>query len=284
MVFSEDGFTFSHAVLVRDEISIMIDTGVGGAIKEIPPDSIDIVINSHCHLDHINGNDYFSKAKKIAHPIEIQSMKDPEMTTATKGWDDLMDGDRENIAKAIALFNPRYIEPWEIDEELDINSVIDCGKTKINVLHTPGHTQGHCSFHFPGLDFVFTADICLSKVGPWYGDPSVKICDFINSAKKIISLKPKIVTTGHVLGILNQNIDKMFEEYLSRIYRREEKILAFLKESPQTINDLCEKKPVYEDHPSPFVIFWEKSMIKKHLEKLINEGQVKKEEKTYFIL
>ena len=274
IVFTEDGFTTSNAILVDDDIRLMIDSGVGNILPQVNPEKIEILINSHCHIDHINGNDHFTNATIMSHSITKEAMLDPEMTTATKGWDELMDTDRQNMAHQVGLFNPRFIEPWIVDKELFDGEIIDCGMKRIKVLHTPGHTRGHCCFFFVEEGFIFTADICLSKVGPWYGAPDTKINDFIDSVNMIIDLEPEMLATSHLNIILKKNIKEELKNYIDRIYKREEGIISHLKNSPMTINDLCEKNLIYEEHPNDFVVFWEKCMIRKHLEKLIEEDIV----------
>ena len=48
-----------------------------------------------------------------------------------------------------------FLKPWRIDGEINDGQVIDCGSTKFMVLHTPGHSKGHCSFYFPEEDLAF---------------------------------------------------------------------------------------------------------------------------------
>lgn len=58
---------------------MIVDTGSPAEAKlleralfaaSVRPDEVDIVVNTHLHLDHIGGNDIFSKAKFYAHTLE----------------------------------------------------------------------------------------------------------------------------------------------------------------------------------------------------------------------
>ena len=274
VVVTEEGFTYGNGVLVEDSVRVMLDSGMGRLVSAVNPERVDILINSHCHIDHISGNDHFSNAVIMAHPIEKESMLDPEMTTATKGWERLMDADRESRAMDIGILNPRYREPWRVDRVLHGDESVDCGRTTFTVLHTPGHTAGHLAFWFPDEEFLFTADICLSKVGPWYGDPAIKLEDFLKSIDRIVELKPRYVATGHIPRIIDKDIPQLFRQYAGRIEKREQRILDMLKEKPHSLDTLAARRPIYREHPSAFVVFWEKSMILKHLELLMDRGQV----------
>lgn len=274
MLFAQHGFSFSNAILVEDDIRLVIDSGTGEMLQSIEPETVDVLLNSHAHLDHINGNDLFTNAVIMAHPLEIESMKDPYKVTVTKGWDVLAEPELENFVPGLGRINSRYLKPWRVDEELEDNQIIDCGTTKIVVLHTPGHTSGHCSFYFPNENFIFTADICLSRIGPWYGDPDIDLNSFVKSVDRISDLKPERVGTGHVPYVIKENIQQRFDKYINRIFKREDKIITYLKKSPCSINDIAEKKLIYRKHPSCLQRFWEKCMIKKHIDGLVRRGIV----------
>ncbi|MCJ7663919.1 MAG: MBL fold metallo-hydrolase, partial [Desulfobacterales bacterium] len=154
--------------------------------------------------------------------------------------------------------------------------IIDCGKTKVEVLLTPGHTAGHCSFLFLDENLIFMADICLTEVGPWYGEDEADIDDFVASINRIISLKPAKIITGHRAEIFDRDIPEVLGEYRDRIYKREEHILDFVRGNPSTINQIAAQKMIYREHPIIFVLFWERCMVKKHLDHLIKQGLVEK--------
>ena len=273
-VFTDDGFLFSNSMFINDSITLVIDSGCGKILNSIDPESIDILLNSHAHLDHIDGNDRFRKAKILMHPLEKEALKHPDKITASESWDELMHENTGGKAFQISLINPKVNSIWRADGLLSEGQVIDCGKTKIEILHTPGHTPGHLSFFFPNENTVFSGDICLTKVGPWYGDTETEIDDFIKSIDRIIELKPEKLITGHITYLVTEGITEKLIEYRDRIYRREENIFNFIKGNPSTIDEIALKKFIYGVHPNNFVLYWEKSMVIKHLKKLIKSGRI----------
>lgn len=283
IVFTEDGFTYGNCLLVNDDIRLLIDTGAGRALNEVHLESIDTIINSHHHYDHIRGNDLCSKAKILVHPLEQPSMQSPGMTTATNGWEELM-GDTNTIdPRKIGIKPESLTRYWRVDGEIHDNQVFDCGNTKLVALHTPGHSPGHCCFYFPDEDFVFLGDICLTKVGPWYGEPQTNIDDFIKSIDRILDLHPKKLATGHINIMVSEKPESVLTEYRDRILKREQTILKHLQKSPCSIHQLAEQHLIYQRHNSPYVLFWEKSMLRNHLEHLRNLGLVEPIEDGRFI-
>jgi len=91
------------------------------------------------------------------------------------------------------------VHPAAPDRELADGDTITVAGTPIQVLHTPGHAPGGCSFHVPALGVVFTGDT-LFQGGP--GATGRSFSDFptiVESIKtKLLTLPPEtVVHTGH---------------------------------------------------------------------------------------
>ncbi|HEX3012538.1 MAG TPA: MBL fold metallo-hydrolase [Syntrophomonadaceae bacterium] len=274
MVFTEDGFTYSNCVLVDDDIRVLIDSGAGSIMPQVYPEHIDMVLNSHHHIDHVRGNNLCTEAKILMHPLEQASMDSLEELTATTGWEELMNDGGMLGSAAMSGLIEELGGPWRIDGTINDGDVIDCGHTEIMVMHTPGHSKGHCSFYFPEQELFFLGDICLSKVGPWYGNETCSIEEFIDSINRIIALRPRMVTAGHVNRVITTDVKQTLLEYRDRILKREQRILRYLQTHSSNIDELAQQHLIYRQHPTPFVLFWEKYMIKKHLERLVDIGYV----------
>lgn len=269
IIFTEDGFTACNCLVVEDDVKLIIDSGAGRILSEIDTCAIDILVNSHRHLDHIWGNEKMANARVLAHPLEREAMQDPYKITAIDGWNELMDADLYEQVSDLGDLSQKIQNSWKVDGAIEEGQIIDCGSTKIEVMLTPGHTSGHCSFFFPENNLVFLADICLSAVGPWYGEEQSDIDAFVASIDRIIALKPETIVTGHRTAVVDKNIEKILTEYRDRIFKREERILDCVRAKPLSIDQLAERNLIYPDHPTTFVLYWEKSMIRKHLDRLI---------------
>ncbi|MGE5381782.1 MAG: MBL fold metallo-hydrolase [Methylocystaceae bacterium] len=271
LVVNETGFTYSNCLLIEDDVRLLIDSGAGDALQEADPAHIDLLLNTHHHIDHIRGNDQCTAAKIMTHPLEVESMQSLNKLTATDGWQELMG---EEIIMDPAALNAHFEICDRVDGVFNDEQVFDTGHMQLQVLHTPGHSTGHCAFWVPDADLVFLGDICLSKVGPWYGGPEADIDSLLTSIDRIIELKPGRLTTGHINHIVSENITGVLTEYRDRIGKREQRILRHLKQQPADIDTLTDHHYIYRLHPTPFVVFWEKYMLKKHLERLLSQGEI----------
>ena len=283
IIFAEDGFAVCNCMLVDDDVQLMIDSGAGAILSEVNTSDIDILVNSHRHWDHIRGNDLMINAKIVTHPIERVAMQDPTKLVAISGWEEFMDEDIGKEAHQMGGVPERILKPWRVDDEINDGQIIDCGSTKIEVLLTPGHTSGHCSFLFPNENLIFVTDICLTAVGPWYGEDQADIDDFLESINRIISLKPEKIITSHRTEIIDQNIPGVLGEYRDRIVKREERILDSVRGNPSTVNQIAAQKIIYREHSIIFLLFWERYMVKKHLDHLIKQGLVEKVEEGRYV-
>ena len=150
------------------------------------------------------------------------------------------------------------------------------------VLHTPGHTPGHCCFHFPDQGLIYLADIDLSRFGPWYGDRGSDIDQTIKSVKRMAGLIDQTWIASHEQAVFEGNIEKEAQQYLSVIKQREDQLCALLKE-PKTIEEIVAARIIYKKprEPKDFYEFGEWSMITKHLERLLKSGQIVRESGKY---
>ncbi len=273
--FTDEPFGRSNAILIDDEVRVMIDSGAGKILEQARPEKIDIMINSHCHIDHVWDNHLFVNARILTHLLEKENFTNHAKIGSIESWQAYMEEDLNQILQLMGAANPAFLREWRIDETIDEGDIIDAGKTKIQVLHMPGHTSGHLTFLFPEEGLFFCGDICLTKVGPWYGDASTPVDQFIASINRIIDMKPDQVVSGHNKEILpSTSVREVFEEYRDRISMREDRIIAALKNATHTLDELAAKKLIYPAHPSILVLYWEKSMIAKHLDRLVKNGVV----------
>jgi glyoxylase-like metal-dependent hydrolase (beta-lactamase superfamily II) len=274
---NEGRFPYSHSILIVDKEIVLIDTGCGiKTLRQIKRKfDVSYVINSHTHPDHSAGNWVFSNR-----PIYVP----------TEGFD--TSGDI--IALSERFVGKRFAKIWrefvkgkmgfkncKPTDSYNEQTVFNFGKTTLKPIYTPGHTKDHYCFYEEEKRILFSFDYDLTSF-PWYGHRESSLLKFIDSVKKLKSLKPKIVVTSH-RGIIAEDINTEFDKFLKIIRERNEKILTLL-ENGKTVNQVLEHVPIYGKffYAEQLLRYWERQMIKKHLKILQTAGRVKKCGGTYF--
>ena len=277
-LLSAAGFTYCNCIYINDDIKAILDTGADKAsLDEIHPETIDWVINTHHHYDHTRGNQYFPQAEIMIHALDFNALcnrEDSEHYNSIDNWPALMPGcDYNEAANIMGIFEEDVLKNLRADKTIQDKQIIDFGHTRMEVLHTPGHSAGHCSFWFPDEEFLFTGDICLTQAGPWYGEVFADPGDMIKSIDRLIELNPPRMTSCHINEICYDCRPRLIE-FRDRIIKRDERIYHYLTNRPANVHEIAQQKLIYRLHPTPFVLFWEKLMVVKHLERLQKTGSI----------
>ena len=279
----------SNSVLIDDDIRTIIDPACNEekllSIHRQRP--IDVIINSHGHEDHILYNSCFPDAQLWVPEFDADVFRDMDaFINQFHPLDEIDEKTRDGWSQfltEVVRYKPKEPDRLLVDEE-----ILDFGQTRVRVLHTPGHTAGHLSFHFLDENVIFLADLDLVKFGPYYGDNGSSIDDTINSLQRLAKIEADVYLVSHgKKGILDGD-PAHIHRYLQVIYQREEKLLAFLATGPKTIQEITAHGVIYGGHRLANGA-WdlsksEKSMMQKHLERLERLGSVKKENGAYTLV
>lgn len=191
-------------LLCGSEKAVLIDTGLGVSnIKKITDSLTELpimAIATHVHWDHIGGHRYFDhiavhECEKdwlaVQFPIPLQTVK---RSLLYKGCDFPPDFNIDNYQ--IFQGTPQKI--------LHDGEHLDLGNRTLTVIHTPGHSPGHCCFYEPERKYLYSGDLiysgCLDAFYPTT-DPQL----FLQSVRKIQALEIKRVLPAH--HQLNISID-----------------------------------------------------------------------------
>ncbi|GAB6155197.1 MBL fold metallo-hydrolase [Desulfosporosinus burensis] len=270
-VLGEQGgrFPYSNGLMIDTELKVLVDTGFGRSRIEriIQTGEVDVIINTHYHLDHVFGNKYFPHAKIWAHTLDAPALRSPKEFMAYTGLN-------ERLGFPAPLHFPGGPPSCEVAKELADKEILDFGAVKLQVIHAPGHTPGHIALYEPQAGILFSGDIDLSPFGPWYGNLRSELEDFKGSIHRLIELNPKVLVTSH-RGIVTDHIKESLQEYSDKLQIRDEQILKHLH-VPKTITELVDSKIIYQRFPEPEKLyrFFEEVMLRKHLQSLVKQGKV----------
>jgi glyoxylase-like metal-dependent hydrolase (beta-lactamase superfamily II) len=216
----------SHIYLLRASYgTVLIDSGLDQHFLSLQEQllglglkvrDINLVINTHEHLDHIGANRYFQETSFIAaHRFAATkiTLEDHYVTLYRSG-------DRNEV--------PLRIHLW-----LENRSLFDLGSHTLEVIHTPGHTSGSiCIYEFK-TKVLFSGDMVFAGGTLSYIAESGSVGDYVNSLMCLEARKISKIFPGH--GEISQNPEQDLSEAIinaKKLLRGEEGILTSLYRPP----------------------------------------------------
>lgn len=191
-----------HSYLVLgDDRAVLIDTGCGigdlaGAVKKITDLPLS-VLNTHAHWDHAGGNYQFQE--RWIHPLEAEKVHRAQEI-------DFPPGSLRNSARNASLpeqIGPEIIvyRPVPATGALLDGQKIDLGGRTLRVIHSPGHSPGHCCFDLSSDQesekILFTGDTAFQ--GPVFACfPGADPAALLATAWKLAFLEGvRLICPGH---------------------------------------------------------------------------------------
>ncbi|GAB4337712.1 MAG: MBL fold metallo-hydrolase [Candidatus Abyssubacteria bacterium] len=256
----------TNCYFIHDEKPALIDTGlateeayqaVSEALARLNRGTSDIkyIILTHGHADHRALAERIraeSGAEVFCHPLEAVRVARVESQVATARrkremeffrsmgvpeelLDTLVDGSQEPV------FRPRVQRVSAINE----GDVINLGRTKLRVLHTPGHCSGSVCLYHEDARLLFTGDTLL---------PTSNITAFIEvdrvvedrlynpleihlrSVGRLTELGAACILPGH--GDVFEDHAAVVDTLIDRHFKRQRHIMRALRHGPRTLFEI----------------------------------------------
>ena len=183
-------------LLLGQERAVLIDTGLGVSdIKSVTDALTDLpvtVLTTHVHWDHIGGHGRFDDVAvhekerdwiSSGFPLSLQDVKQ-QLTRLPCAFPEDFDINAYGIFQGL----PQRI--------LHDGDVFDLGGRTVTVIHTSGHSPGHCCFYEPERAYLYSGDLiyrgCLDAFYP-STDPRL----FYRSVKRLSEYRIGRVLPGH---------------------------------------------------------------------------------------
>ncbi|MBP7070020.1 MAG: MBL fold metallo-hydrolase [Methanothrix sp.] len=189
-----------NVYLILDQKPILVDAGMMAAptlrnIKKlIDPAKIEKIVLTHCHHDH--------------------SGAAPELKAATGAR--LLLSEKEvgavgdDLASVAYLFGQQAPQ-YEVDQTLKEGMVLDIGEWKLEVMETPGHSQGSLCLYEPRAKVLFSGDTVFpdGNIGrtDMYGGSTP---DLVASIERLTGLDVEIMYPGH-MEITGRDVKRQIE-------------------------------------------------------------------------
>ncbi len=285
----------TNSLLFVDETNLLIDAGFqhnSGQLqtlkKTIEPD---IVLFSHYHLDHVFGSHIFTESRKIIHSSEMKPFSSLESfldfcyfnTPISKENLEIWN---ERLHFFLSLENLSNWQGLALDkvESFESTDTLDLGKFQLQILHLPGHSPGHCGIFEPINKILFIGDLDISRaLFAWYGWKNADLSQFRHS---VLVVKEFIEENDVSIIVPSHSKPVSKEEGLLRLNKlynvfdfRKNQILDFIAKNKDgtTFTELTKQSFIYQGKKSDPPFIWElfeKIHIEKHVEELVNKGEV----------
>jgi glyoxylase-like metal-dependent hydrolase (beta-lactamase superfamily II) len=253
----------------------IVDPSLGLLARRDRLPSVDLVIHSHCHEDHVAGSHLFAEVPWHFHEADAPGIRSLDAFMAIYGMPTHIE---EPFRKAVV--EQFHFTPCEAPVVFRDGDVFDLGgRVTVEVVHTPGHTRGHSCLHvrWPGDEggALYLGDIDLSSFGPYYGDAWSDLRDFERSIARVRAIEARFYVTFHHVGVVDR---ATFLERLGRfeavIADREARLLEFVA-TPRSLDEVVEHRFVYRPGDAVgFADAVEARSMAMHLERLEASGRV----------
>ncbi|WP_296886898.1 MBL fold metallo-hydrolase [uncultured Methanobrevibacter sp.] len=160
---------------------MLVDTGTGfngeyliSQIEKhgVKKEDISLIVNTHCHFDHIGGNYLFEDAEIAVHELDAISMKN-----------------KDDLGTSMNAFENQNNS--RVDIELKDGDEVGGFK----VIHTPGHTRGGICL-WDGVNLI-SGDTVFSNGGVGRFDIGGDLNDLMESVFKLTKLDVVNLLPGH---------------------------------------------------------------------------------------
>ncbi len=238
-----DEFGFISSYLIVDgDAAIIIDPGTAGdpgkemldfvrTIGLNPKSDIIAILCTHGHPDHIGGAGIIRKttgAPIMIHKKDAEMVTDPTSFIKTRLRLDF--GGRMKMKVDTGPLRVNY-RPAEVGRTLNDGDIIEVGNTTLKVIHTGGHSAGHCSFYDAGRKMLFSGD----EVNNFPNDPRKFYVDLSGSLtarragiNRLADLVVEYLMPSHDVAHMLSEVSLQFKEARDGIIQFQDAVLSHL--------------------------------------------------------
>lgn len=277
-----------NSLLVRGtRETVLIDPSLGVIPRRAALPPIDRLLFSHCHEDHIAGAHLFPDIPWHFHELDLPGIQSLDAMMEIYGFPEPIHSYFKKAVVETFHFTPRPDA-----EAFQSNTTFDLGGVRVQVIHAPGHTRGHCCFLIESdptpnqpsdNSFLFLGDIDLSGFGPYYGDAWSNLEDFERTIEQVRKIEARWYGTFHHIGVLDREAFlNRLDRFAAAITRRENNLLSYLTK-PHNLNEIAQQNFIYSQGKIASSEAVEHRSMIQHIERLLEQGTLKETKPGHWV-
>ena len=161
------------------------------------------LLNTHCHIDHILGNNFIKSnwdVKFGIHKLENELLKNSKIIANNYGIENFKESPKPDF----------FIEE---------NQVIEIFKLKFKTISCPGHSPGHILFYEEKKEIMFSGDLIFKNSIGRYDLPGSDYQTLCNSIRKVCLIEKNVkIHSGHG-PITTLDIEKKMNPFILQIHQ-----------------------------------------------------------------
>jgi len=191
------------AAILLDDRTIVIDAqyvaparSLRSSIEKVSHGRITHLLLTHSHSDHVFGNEVFQDCEIVAHESLKTRMQELADTTWSKEslQRQVAELRKTDPERATRFENVHVVLPTKTFQD---KFVLSDGSSRVEMIHTGGHTADSSIVHFPSERTVVAGDLIFAGVYPYGGDPTADPDLWVEALIRIRSMNPEVIVPGH---------------------------------------------------------------------------------------
>ncbi len=253
-------YLFQH-VLVGEERILLVDTGIESTPDELifpyierigrARGDVSYVVCTHPDTDHFGGNASVRGAapacRILGHELDLRWLENPDAMVAERYDGFRADHDVHDSDETLHELRSHCGEPVPVDIALRGGEWILLGDDwRVQILHTPGHSEGHLSVWDPRSAALIVADAAMGRALPFMdGSPALAATythpgPYLRTSARLKEVGAEHLLTAHFPAMAGAEAGRFFDESRDHAQATERVLLDALarSEEPPALRDL----------------------------------------------
>lgn len=296
-------YLFQH-ILVGEERILLVDTGIDSTPEELifpylerighARDDVSYVVCTHPDTDHFGGNASVRETapgcRILGHELDRRWLEDPDAMVVERYDGFRADHGVHDSTETLRELRTLCGEPAALDIALRGGEwVLLGGDWRVQILHTPGHSEGHLSVWDPRSAALIVADAAMGRGLPFVdGSPALAATythprQYLETSARLKDVGAEHLLTAHFPVMAGVEVGRFFDDSREHVQATERVLLDAIGRSdePLALRDLIwEVDVALGPLPATARDTWA-SPIVGHLDELEASGRLRPGRNTY---